>query len=174
MSEEVERFETEKSKAAVIFIAGFTGLLGLIGIVAFLNKLPYIGPDEIFMLVLAAAMITFTVLFLRYSFNPPLILTKREMVIRNFIGTRSFRYEEMVSLGTFSKTFRPRTSNGKNMNIILTTYHLVIETRDGKKKTYTLPSFGRNQRLLSSLQKHSGLTIEKLPDEVEKGLTPPS
>ena len=60
------------------------------------------------------------------------------------------------------------------MQQVLTTHHLEIKTRNGKTKTFTLPSFANNSRLLESLEKRSSKTVEKLPDQHEKGLEPPN
>ncbi len=48
MNEDIEKFETTKSKPAIIFIAGFTGFLGLIGLLAFAKAMPHLGADDIF------------------------------------------------------------------------------------------------------------------------------
>ncbi|MDF1823089.1 MAG: hypothetical protein P1U68_00515 [Verrucomicrobiales bacterium] len=174
MSKNVEKFESSKSKGAVIFVAGFTGFLGLISLLAFARAMPHIQADEIFVLVFASALIAFTILFLKYSFATPWMLSSRELTIRHFFGARSIPYHEICSLGNFSKTFRPNKPRGGKMNTILTTHHLVIETRDGRRKTYTLPSFGDNSALLNSLAKRSGITLRKLPDKREDGLSSPS
>ena len=174
MNEDIEKFETTKSKPAIIFIAGFTGFLGLIGLLAFAKAMPHLGADDIFSLVFAAGMIAFTVLFLKYSFNPPWQLTDRDLTVRRFFGAKTIPYEEIYSLGTFRKTFRPKKADGRKMKSVLTTHHLAVETRDGKTKTFTLPSFASNSGLLDSLAKRSGKVIEKLPDEIEKVLNPPA
>lgn len=174
MRDEVEKFEATKSKGAVIFIASFPALLGLLMLVGFLDRIPYLDAEAFSLLVFAALFIGFAILFWRYSFNPPFLLSSRELTIRRFFGAKTIPYDSITSLGKFSKTFRPRKPGGGKMMTILTTHHLVIKTRDGKENTHTLPSFAGNQRLLESLARRSGKTIEALPDEVEKGLNPPS
>lgn len=169
-----ESFHDEKSKMAVYFVCAFPGLLGIAMLIAFFDSLSNIDADALFLLILGSALIAFAVLFYRYSFNAHYELTEREFRIRNLFGVKAFRYEEITSLGNYSKTFRPKNSKGRQMRSVLTTHHLEIKTRNGKSKTYTLPSFSNNSRILESLEKRSGKTVEKLPDQYEKGLEPPA
>lgn len=165
----IEAFHNEKSKMAVYFVIGFLGLLGIAMLIAFFDSLSNIDGDAIFLLVLGSALVAFAVLFYRYSFIAQYALTGREFRIRNLFGLKAIPYQEITSLGTFSNTFRPKTSRGTTMSPI-TIHHLVINQRSGKKKTCTLPSFTANDGMLESLSRRSGITIEKLPDKVEKGL----
>ena len=171
---DTESFHEEKSKAAVYFVCAFPGLLGVAMLIGFFDSLSNIDGDALFLLFTSLLLIAFAVLFYRFSFNARYELTKREIRIRNFFGARATRYEEITSLGKFSKTFRPRKADGGTLPKIMTTHHLEIKTRDGKSKTFTLPSFLDNSRLLNSLEQRSGKTVEKLPDEYEKGLEPPT
>ncbi len=171
---DTEQFHEEKSKAAVYFICAFPGLLGIAMLIAFFDSLSNIDGDALFLLVLGSALIAFAVLFHRFSLNPRYELTERELRIRNFFGVKSTRYEEISSLGRYSKTFRPKKSNGGTMPLVLTTHHLEIKTRNGKTKTFTLPSFANNSRILESLERRTHKTVEKLPDLYEKGLEPPA
>ena len=169
-----ESFHEDKSKAAVYFVCAFPFLLGLAMLIAFFDSLSNIDGDALFLLVTSLVLIAFAVLFYRFSFNPRYELTGRELRIRNFFGVKSTRYEEITSLGKYSKTFRPKKSNGGTLPMVLTTHHLEIKTRDGKTKTFTLPSFANNSRLLESLERQTHKTVEKLPDHYEKGLEPPA
>ncbi len=167
-----ETFHEEKSKAAVYFVCAFPALMGVAMLITFFDSLSNIDGDALF--VLGSAFLGFAILFHRFSFNPRYELTERELRIRNFFGVKSTRYEEITSLGKYRKTFRPKKSNGQSMQQVLTTHHLEIKTRNGKTKTFTLPSFANNSRLLESLEKRSSKTVEKLPDQHEKGLEPPN
>ncbi|MEC5127019.1 hypothetical protein VSU19_09675 [Verrucomicrobiales bacterium BCK34] len=171
---DTESFHEEKSKAAVYFVCAFPFLLGIAMLIAFFDSLSNLDGDALFLLVLGSAFIAFAVLFYRFSFRPRYELTKRELRIRNFFGVKTIRYDEITALGRYSKTFRPKKSGGGSLPMILTTHHLEIKTRDGKTKTFTLPSFLGNRRLLESIEQRAAKTIEKLPDHYEKGLEPPA
>jgi len=175
MSEpETEVYHQEASNIAVKFICGISALFGLFMLIGFVDSLSNIDGDALFLLVVGGAFITFSILLWRFTSKPGFVLTGREIEVRHFFGTRTTRYDDIVGLGTFSHTFRPRKSGGGKMNHTVTTHHLVMTLRNGKERKHTLPSFRDNQKLLEALAAKTGHTIESLPDKVEKGLEKPS
>lgn len=162
--QDLETFYHQNSKSAVWFIAIFTGGLGLIFLLGFFSRMSHIDPDDLALLAIALLILAFTGLFLRFSLKPAVVLSDREFLVRRFFGVRRWKYDDITSLGVYNMKFHPKDARGRRMGTTLITEHLVVNSRDGRSKKLTLPTFGRNAQILASLARRTGLEIEALPD----------
>lgn len=163
LPEQKEEYYRQNSKPAVWFVASFTGFLGLMCVVGFLDRLPHIGADDCSLILFAVAFLGFSGLFLRFCLKPAVVLSDREFLVRRFFGSLKWKFEDITELGVFDMKFHPKDARGRRMGNTITTEHVVIKSRDGKTKKFTLPTFGRNAQILASLSERTGLEIETLP-----------
>ena len=163
LPDQKEEYYQQNSKPAVCLVASITGFLGLMFVIGILDRLPHIGIDDCSLILFAAVFLGFTVLFLRFSLRPSVMLSDREFLVRKFFGSLKWKYEDITELGDFDMKFHPKDARGRRMGNTITTEHVVIKSRDGKTKKFTLPTFGRNAQILASLSERTGLEIETLP-----------
>lgn len=160
---ETQRYYQQNSKPAVWFIAVFVGFLGLLCLVAFLDRMPHLGGDDLALLAFAAVFFGFTFLFLRFSLKPTFVLTERELLVRRFFGTLRWKYEEITAFSFYEKKFFVRDGKGRKTLDTLITGNLILEIRTGKQKHLTLPGFVDNKGIISSLEQRTGTKVEILP-----------
>lgn len=159
----------DASKGAVLFVAAFSGLLGLMALLSFFQRISHAGPDEYFLLVFGCALIAFTVLFLRFMFLPSLVLDDRSMMVRRFFGRKFFRFEDVDAINSYTLWIRKRNGLGQVIRSMppLEAKRIEVRTRDRKTLVVTLPSFGQNEELLKEISERSGIRIGELPEQTK-------
>lgn len=163
----VEFFHENVNRAGKIFLLTAVALFGVMFLLGFFQRFPYLGADEWLIGIAGVALLVFDFLLWRYFRNPRLILSDSGMTESRLFGQREFRYAELVSLASYVGKFYPRGPNGTS-SVPLFLHRLMVRTRDGRERKINLPAFGYNGALVEALAARSGMPVERLPDRDQK------
>ena len=124
--------------------------------------------DDLVLLTLGLAGLACSLRLYQISYWPSFSLAQDELIIRKWFGASRFSYSEIESLSEYSQWTKPRNlQTGKKMEPFLIHY-LAVTLRSGKSRTFTLPTYRSNQRLLESISRRTSRTIESLGVRGEK------
>jgi hypothetical protein len=160
-------FHEKVSRAGKIFSLTVIALFGVMCLLGFFQRFPYLGADEWLIGIAGAALLVFDFLLWRYFRKPRLILSDSGMTESRLFGQREFRYAELVSLASYVEKLYPTGPNGTS-SVPIFLHRLMVRTRDGRERTITLPDFGYNATLVDALAARSGMTVERLPNRERK------
>jgi|APTNR8051073442_1049403.scaffolds.fasta_scaffold19886_1 hypothetical protein len=163
----VEFFHENVNRAGKIFLLTAIALFGVMCLLGFFQRFPYLGADEWLIGIAGVALLVFDFLLWRYFRKPRLILSDSGMTESRLFGQREFRYADFVSLAGYVEKIYPTGPNGTS-SVPLFLHRLLVRTRDGRERMITLPAFGYNGALVDALAARSGMAVERLPDRERK------
>lgn len=160
-------FHEKVSRAGKIFSLTAIALFGVMCLLGFFQRFPYLGFDEWLIGIAGVALLVFDLLLWRFFRKPRLILSDSSMTESRLFGQREFRYADFVGLAGYVEKIYPAGPNGTS-SVPIFLHRLMVRTRDGRERTITLPSFGYNGAVIEAIESRSGMKVERLPDRERK------
>jgi len=156
-----ERYYQEvRSRGAVGFICAAAGLFGLMALLGFFSRLPHVGGDEYFLLVLGSFCVWFAWRFWLFTTRPYLTLTPSKLAVSKLFRTRSWKFDDITALASFPTIIQATVNGRKGPPVPV--HYLGIATRNGKFSRVVLPDHRGNERLLHSLTENSLVAVTDL------------
>jgi hypothetical protein len=149
------------SKAGLYFVLFVIGGFGTMATLAALTR-NFNDADDWALLFMGVVTLAIGVRLYQFCTWPSFSLTKDELIIRKWIGTRRFLYSDMESLSEYSEWTKPRKTPRMTTTRPILIHYLEITLRSGKSKKVALPAWISNQDLLDSISHRTRRTIESL------------
>lgn len=161
-TENALEFRQETDRRGVIFIVGTLGFFGALFLLGFFTRFPHLGPDDWVLGFLGISFLAFAWLLFRFLTQPRFQLTTKDVIVNQFFGKRRFSYDDINGLATYLEKIYPRSAHGRSLPPRIV-HRLLVKTRDGKERRFTMPSFGPNDALILALEERWGRSVERLP-----------
>ncbi|MEO0324994.1 MAG: hypothetical protein AAF447_18675 [Myxococcota bacterium] len=154
------------NRAGAAFVAGAPGVLGVVSVLAALDRLSRGHPDaeDVTLLVFGAAFMFLGWRLWRFTTGPRMRVAGDTLWVSRFFGSTRYRFSEIEALGRYRRLVKPsaRGATGRlpfNLHLPV----LVVATARGKVAEHTLPGSG-GATILDALSARSGIAVQRLPD----------